>query len=510
MILVDIRQFTAFCKKRAWLASFEIDLLEAVGLENWEEPNSPGDFMMEEIQGLIAAAQADESSRNPKRVYMRSTLYAFMWESAVRVGQAYRTQWREFDLEHLQYERRKSKSKSKRASNIPISMELAAELRMLRPLNAEPEHYVWYNRRGEDPTKWSRINDRVLADDMASANVPLIGPDGRRRTFHSFRHGRASQLVADGVHPKLAQQLLDHADIRTTMNIYSRVENGALVGIVADAFKNKAHNQKKDLTSGGGIGEDVPAKHKDERMQATTAQPHSVARPIGVPCVSQLRPAAGRATVPGHNGTAVGAPHARSEWTRVRIPLPPLLKDSQTGCVRDTPTRDLGGPGEHFSGNFTQPLTLHRTNLTDQGNPPAGGYPNAKGRIHDEPPSGRSVAPRPDDVRLPHANEMLEAAIAGSSPATAKATRNLAGAGPARDIESLSSADPHQDGPTESRPGRGSAHSQPSAEDADASPSPAKGGGLAISDHMLAQLIDNQSRLIALAELQLHERNRHV
>ncbi len=94
------------------------------------------------------------------------------------------------------------------------------------------------------------------------------------------------------------------------------------------------------------------------------------------------------------------------------------------------------------------------------------------------------AAARPDDVRLPHANEMLETAIAGLSPATAKAIRNLAGAGPARDIPSadpcgrpaitkLRSTEP-------SREVHGSAYSNSHGRDAHASLPNGSRSGLAV------------------------------
>jgi integrase len=38
--------------------------------------------------------------------------------------------------------------------------------------------------------------------------------------FHDIRH---SQLFADGVHPKVAQERLGHSTITTTMDLYSHV-----------------------------------------------------------------------------------------------------------------------------------------------------------------------------------------------------------------------------------------------------------------------------------------------
>jgi integrase len=41
--------------------------------------------------------------------------------------------------------------------------------------------------------------------------------------FHDLRHTHATQLLADGVHPKVAQERLGHSTISTTMDLYSHV-----------------------------------------------------------------------------------------------------------------------------------------------------------------------------------------------------------------------------------------------------------------------------------------------
>ena len=47
--------------------------------------------------------------------------------------------------------------------------------------------------------------------------------DMPRLRFHDLRHSHATQLLADGVHPKIAQERLGHSTITTTMDLYSHV-----------------------------------------------------------------------------------------------------------------------------------------------------------------------------------------------------------------------------------------------------------------------------------------------
>ncbi|HLY58238.1 MAG TPA: site-specific integrase [Stellaceae bacterium] len=44
-----------------------------------------------------------------------------------------------------------------------------------------------------------------------------------RVRFHDLRHSHATQLLADGVHPKVAQERLGHSTIATTLDLYSHV-----------------------------------------------------------------------------------------------------------------------------------------------------------------------------------------------------------------------------------------------------------------------------------------------
>jgi integrase len=46
-----------------------------------------------------------------------------------------------------------------------------------------------------------------------------------RITFQGLRHSHATQLLPEGVHPKIAQERLGHSTISTTLDLYSHVTN---------------------------------------------------------------------------------------------------------------------------------------------------------------------------------------------------------------------------------------------------------------------------------------------
>jgi len=56
--------------------------------------------------------------------------------------------------------------------------------------------------------------------DCAFAGVPLVDGAGQVIDLHGLRHRFAQMLAREGVHPRTAQTMLRHRDIRTTMAIY--------------------------------------------------------------------------------------------------------------------------------------------------------------------------------------------------------------------------------------------------------------------------------------------------
>jgi integrase len=58
--------------------------------------------------------------------------------------------------------------------------------------------------------------------------------------FHDLRHTCATLLLRPGVNPKFVQDLLGHADVSLTLNVYSHVladMGGAAAGAMDDALE---------------------------------------------------------------------------------------------------------------------------------------------------------------------------------------------------------------------------------------------------------------------------------
>lgn len=48
-------------------------------------------------------------------------------------------------------------------------------------------------------------------------------PDLPRLRFHDLRHSHATQLLIEGIHPKVVQERLGHSSIAITLDLYSHV-----------------------------------------------------------------------------------------------------------------------------------------------------------------------------------------------------------------------------------------------------------------------------------------------
>jgi len=75
--------------------------------------------------------------------------------------------------------------------------------------------HVFTTQRGRGfDARWVRTGFHAV---LKNAGLPPMH-------FHDLRHGTASLLAAAGVHPKVAAEILGHADIAITTNVYTHVD----------------------------------------------------------------------------------------------------------------------------------------------------------------------------------------------------------------------------------------------------------------------------------------------
>jgi integrase len=107
---------------------------------------------------------------------------------------------------------------------MPLDRLLAEKLREHKKKFASfasCEAWVFANPETGQPYWPGRIQENWLVPAAQKAGIGRIG-------WHTFRHSHSTLLHALGVDLKVQQELLRHADVRTTMNIYTQAVPSAL------------------------------------------------------------------------------------------------------------------------------------------------------------------------------------------------------------------------------------------------------------------------------------------
>ncbi len=223
-----------------------------------------GDAVRWRLVPFNAAADADPPrvTRQRMQVWTRDDLRAFldhvaedrlfaMWRtfamSGLRRGEVLGLLWKHVDFDHavlnveqsrvnVGYEVVVSETKTGRGRAVSLdarTMEALAALELEHPQT--PEGYVFTDDKGE-PLHPDRVT-KLFDDHQAALRAYIVkrhresGAEGdpqtpKRIRLHDLRHTRATHMLQAGVHPKVVQEILGHATISTTMDIYSHVMPG--------------------------------------------------------------------------------------------------------------------------------------------------------------------------------------------------------------------------------------------------------------------------------------------
>lgn len=164
----------------------------------------------------------------------------------LRVSEIVGLQWGDFDWENMTVliqravvQCRVGETKTETSSRpLPIDPGLAARLLELRKRTkySKAEDWVFANDAGR-PRWQETILQRQLKPAAERAGVGKIG-------WHTFRHTYSTMLRSAGTDIKVQQELLRHANIQTTMNIYTqavsdqkRAANSKVVEMVLSGAK---------------------------------------------------------------------------------------------------------------------------------------------------------------------------------------------------------------------------------------------------------------------------------
>jgi integrase len=150
----------------------------------------------------------------------------------LRVSEILGLRWRDIDWEGLRlaiqqayvYGREGDVKTQASQRWMPLDRLLADKLRQHKENSApfaNSEAWIFANPETGRPYWPGRIQENWLVPAAQRAGLGRIG-------WHSFRHSHSTLLHALGVDLKVQQELLRHADIRTTMNIYTQAVLPAL------------------------------------------------------------------------------------------------------------------------------------------------------------------------------------------------------------------------------------------------------------------------------------------
>ena len=192
----------------------------------------------EDLQLLVAAAEqrpvqewkrthpgatAEKLEELRRRGSERGLLYLFVGFTGLRKNECAGLRWSDLllDGDDPAVSLRAEITKNRQDSRIPLVPWLARALGERRKERSE-----WQGRpiRRSDPV--FHVPDkiaRLVREDAAWAGLGEKDPTWHRLDFHALRGSFATLLATSGVHPRVAQELLRHADIRLTMEIYTAV-----------------------------------------------------------------------------------------------------------------------------------------------------------------------------------------------------------------------------------------------------------------------------------------------
>ncbi len=146
-------------------------------------------------------------------------LIALAYGAGLRISEAVNLKIKDVDLGELTLHLKEAKGSKDRITIFPerIKAELT-EIMALRDKN----DFVFASERGGRLTE--RSAQMVFENALKKCHI------NKEATFHSLRHSFATHLLENGVDVRYVQELLGHANIRTTQ-LYTKVTNPSLKNI---------------------------------------------------------------------------------------------------------------------------------------------------------------------------------------------------------------------------------------------------------------------------------------
>jgi integrase len=205
-----------------------------------------------EARRFLEAAKRD-------RLY---ALYHLVLHTGLRSGELLALEWRDVDLRAgtVRVQRSLKTRAARRAiALLPESIAVlrAHRDRMKREGHAAARVFVSEGGSRLDPANFQRKSFKPL---LRAARCPNV-------RFHDLRHTVATLLLERGVHPKVVSELLGHASVATTMNVYQHVDARLMRGAaaaIADALRVR---HRKGESGGRCGGQDAANPMATERRR---------------------------------------------------------------------------------------------------------------------------------------------------------------------------------------------------------------------------------------------------
>lgn len=156
-----------------------------------------------------------DSIENTKHKLLVSLSYG----AGLRVSEVINLKIKDVDLKELTLHIKGAKGNKDRISM--ISEKICSDLKKIIALKNTSDYLFESNRGGKLD---ERSAQKVFKNALKKAGIK------KEATFHSLRHSFATHLLENGVNVRYVQELLGHANIRTTQ-IYTKVTNPALKNI---------------------------------------------------------------------------------------------------------------------------------------------------------------------------------------------------------------------------------------------------------------------------------------
>lgn len=190
------------------------------------------------ILSRAQAAQMLETLRGDRL----EALYALALSVGLRQGEVLGLRWEDVDLEKGSIAIRRQlqvidgvqvltepKSKTSRRT-IPLPAAVIDRLRAHRKHQLEERILAGGRWQGQ----WNLVFTTPIGTPLDGSNLRKHFKEALQAAglpamrFHDMRHSAASMLAALGVHPSVAQRILGHANISTTLAVYTHVEQVAM------------------------------------------------------------------------------------------------------------------------------------------------------------------------------------------------------------------------------------------------------------------------------------------